>query len=155
MTFNAASIAASVIILICISRSFMSALSFFVFPGIGCRLSLRPLAPASDAGFLSIHFSLIIERTSLSLGCLFFGALSPNFLPISFDESLLIRLLVSCLNVPASVWTSLHNLFAFVHPKVVSVFPQHTSQAINGYNHFCYHISLFLVTLLMGSPNNF
>ena len=54
------------------------------------------------------------------------------FLPISFNESLLICLLAIRFNMPAPVRTPLYNLFAFVHPKVISVFPQHTSQAING-----------------------
>lgn len=66
------------------------------------------------------------------------------FLPIFSDESLLIRLLVRCFDMLFPVRTPLHNLFTFVHPKVVSVFSKLSSQRINWYNYFCYHIASFL-----------
>lgn len=43
-------------------------------------------------------------------------------LSVSLNESLLIRLLVRCLNMLFPVRTPLHNLFALVHPEIVSVF---------------------------------
>jgi len=64
-------------------------------------------------------------------------------LPVFLNESLLILLFAFRLHMPAPVRTPLHNLFAFVHPKVVSVFPQLSSQRFYGYNQFCYHISPF------------
>ena len=66
-------------------------------------------------------------------------------------ESLLIRLLVRCLDMLFPVRTPLHNLFAFVHPKVVSVFSKLSSQRFNGYYNFCYHISPFFVLLRIES----
>ena len=72
-------------------------------------------------------------------------------LSIPFDESLLIRLLIRCFDMPFSVRAPLHNLFAFVHPKVVSVFSKLSSQRIDGYNNFCYHISPFFVLLRIES----
>ena len=69
-------------------------------------------------------------------------------------KSLLIRLLVRCLDMLFPVRTPLHNLFAFVHPKVVSVFSKLSSQRIDGYNHFCYHIISFLFTLSIVSEFN-
>ena len=73
------------------------------------------------------------------------------FLSIPLDESLLIRLLVRCLDMLFPVRTPLHNLFAFVHPKVVSVFSKLSSQRFNGYYNFCYHISPFFVLLRIES----
>ena len=72
-------------------------------------------------------------------------------LSIPLNESLLIRLLVRCLDMLFPVRTPLHNLFAFVHPKVVSVFSKLSSQRIDGYNYFCYHISPFFVLLRIES----
>lgn len=72
-------------------------------------------------------------------------------LSIPFDESLLIRLLVRCLDMLFPVRTPLYNLFAFVHPKVVSVFSKLSSQRFNGYYNFCYHISPFFVLLRIES----
>ncbi len=69
------------------------------------------------------------------------------FLSIPLDESLLIRLLIRCLDMLFPVRTPLHNLFALVHPKVVSVFSKLSSQRINWYNYFCYHIASFLATI--------
>ena len=66
-------------------------------------------------------------------------------------ESLLIRLLVRCPDMLFPVRTPLYNLFAFVHPKVVSVFSKLSSQRIDGYNYFCYHISPFFVLLRIES----
>ena len=45
-----------------------------------------------------------------------------------------------------SVRASLHNLFAFVHPEVVPVFPQFSSQRLYRYDQFCYHITPFFVS---------
>ena len=53
-------------------------------------------------------------------------------LSISFRKSLLICLLAIRFNMSAPVWTPLHNLLPAIHSEVISVFPQHTSQAING-----------------------
>ena len=72
-------------------------------------------------------------------------------LSIPLNESLLIRLLVRCLDMLFPVRTPLHNLFAFVHPKVVSVFSKLSSQRFNGYYNFCYHISPFFVLLRIES----
>ena len=66
-------------------------------------------------------------------------------------ESLLIRLLIRCFDMRFPVRTPLHNLFAFVHPKVVSVFSKLSSQRIDGYNNFCYHISPFFALLRIES----
>jgi len=68
-------------------------------------------------------------------------------LSIPLNESLLIRLLVRCFDMLFPVRTPLHNLFAFVHPEIVSVFSELSSQRIDGYNHFCYHIASFLATI--------
>ena len=68
-------------------------------------------------------------------------------LSIPLNESLLIRLLVSRLDMLFPVRTPLHNLLAFVHPKIVSVFLKLSPQRINWYNHFCYHIASFLATI--------
>ena len=65
-------------------------------------------------------------------------------LSIPINESLLIRLLVRCLDMLFPVRTPLHNLFAFVHPEIVSVFSKLSSQRFNWYNYFCYHIASFL-----------
>ena len=105
-------------------------------------------SPAFDAGMLR-SFCRIIS------GCLFFVlrrlAISILLLSISFHEPLLIRLLVRCLDMLFPVRTPLYNLFAFVHPKVVSVFSKLSSQRIDGYNYFCYHISPFFVLLRIES----
>ena len=105
-------------------------------------------SPAFDAGMLR-SFCRIIS------GCLFFVlrrlAISIFLLSIPLDESLLIRLLVRCLDMLFPVRTPLHNLFAFVHPKVVSVFSKLSSQRFNGYYNFCYHISPFFVLLRIES----
>ena len=67
-------------------------------------------------GFFSLYYA---DWQSASILGSFWGF----GLPVFLNESLLIRLLVRCLDMLFPVRTPLHNLFAFVHPKVVSVFP--------------------------------
>jgi len=42
--------------------------------------------------------------------------------------------------MPFSARTPLHDLFPFVHPEVVSILPQLSSQRLYRYYQFCYHI---------------
>ena len=105
-------------------------------------------SPAFYAGCLRSLLRTTVWRKILLLRWLLVSIL---LLSIPFDESLLIRLLVRCLDMLFPVRTPLHNLFAFVHPKVVSVFSKLSSQRIDGYNYFCYHISPFFVLLRIES----
>lgn len=76
--------------------------------------------------------------------------MSSGGLSVFLDEPLLIRLFVSCLHMPAPVWTPLDDLFAFVHSEVVSVFLQLSPQGLYGYYQFCYHTSPFFVLSIWG-----
>ena len=105
-------------------------------------------SPAFYAGCLRSLLRTTVWRKILLLRWLLVSIL---LLPIPLDESFLIRLLVRCFDMLFPVRTPLHNLFAFVHPKVVSVFSKLSSQRIDGYNYFCYHISPFFVLLRIES----
>ena len=94
----------------------------------------------------------VLRRLAIGID---FGIIFGLFgLPVFLDESLLIFPFIIRLRMPAPVRTPLYNLFAFVHPEVVSVLLQLPSQRLYWYNQFCYHIASFLFTLSIVSAFN-
>ena len=81
-------------------------------------------------GFFSLYYA---DWQSASI----LGAFWGFGLPVFLNESLLIRLFAFSLYMLFPVWTPLYNLFAFVHPEIVSVFLQLPPQRLYGYNQFC------------------
>jgi hypothetical protein len=72
-------------------------------------------------------------------------------LPVSLSKPLLVRQFTCGFHVTFAVRTPLHYLRPAIHTEVVSVFPQHPSQAVNGYYQISFHVVSFRLNLL-GSP---